>query len=119
MSEEARPRASGRRPGAAARSLLRTVVAVLRKPVLRRTWPPAWQLVAAELLGGVFSLAYTGPMLPEIAPLEPQAAKLSVLPMRPPKPIPAADPYAGLIVIARASAVPMGAEPDRLHDLAS
>ncbi|MHC4249439.1 MAG: apolipoprotein N-acyltransferase [Planctomycetota bacterium] len=73
MSEEARPRASGRQLGAAARSILKAVVAALRKPVLRRTWPPAWQLIAAALLGAVFSLAYTGPLLPEVALVVPAA----------------------------------------------
>ncbi len=56
---------------------------------------------------------------PEIAPAASQAALVSVLPMQPRKPAPAADPYAGFIVIARASSVPISAEPDRIHDLAS
>lgn len=57
--------------------------------------------------------------MPEIVPFEPPAATISVLPMQPRKPAAAADPYAGFIVIARASSVPMVAEPDRIHDLAS
>ena len=56
---------------------------------------------------------------PEVTPAAPQAAKISVLPMQPRKPAPAADPYAGFIVIAHASSVPISAEPERIHDLAS
>lgn len=59
---------------------------------------------------------------PEIALGQPQGTgTISALPMQPRKPAQAADPYAGFIVIARASSVPMGAEPDRIHihDLAS
>ena len=55
---------------------------------------------------------------PETAPA-PQAATISVLPMQPRKPAPATDPYAGFIVIARASPVPISAEAERIHDLAS
>ena len=56
---------------------------------------------------------------PEVTPAAPQAAKISVLPMQPRKPAPATDPYAGFIVIARASSVPISAEQERIHDLAS
>jgi apolipoprotein N-acyltransferase len=54
-------------------SLLRAVVAALKKPVVRSTWPPAWQLGAAAILGGVLSLAYSGPILPELALVVPAA----------------------------------------------
>ena len=83
MSEEARPCASGRPSGAGARlsaaahagarSFLKALAAALQRPVLRSTWPPAWQLVAAELLGALLSLAYTGPVLPELAFVAPAA----------------------------------------------
>jgi hypothetical protein len=58
-------------------------------------------------------------MQPEITPAASQAATISVLPMQPRKTAPAADPYAGFIVIARASSLPISADADRIHDLAS
>jgi len=75
VSEKSLPRAAGRSPDAAARalSMLAAVAAALRRPVLRSTWPPAWQLVAAEFLGAALSLSYTGPMLPELALIVPAA----------------------------------------------